>query len=362
MNRHKHVVKANSGNCPTSMILAMLDCVSEISGEPDKLLREAGVGFSFTALKEGRVQHIELDSFIAANRACNARLREFLKNSQGPQMTEEQFILLCRCLIGCADLREVIVTTSSFFNMFGGDLGAFRPEFDPSAVTLYIQPRRDGPTDASFMIDAFGTAVLQLLFGWLIGRSLTLDRVEFAYPANVRTGFGVGLFSCPVVFDRPYNLMTFDAAYLEAPVVRSAQDMRALLETFPYDLMLGRNREKSLAEQVYAMMINVYSCENQLPSAEEVARIFGVSGWTLRRRLAEEGTGFSEIRRRCQFNLATDLLRRPELTIDHIAEVCNFSDANAFRRAFQQWAGRSPSAFRRELSAGNVDALSLLRI
>ena len=81
---------------------------------------------------------------------------------------------------GDADLREVIVTTSSFFNMFGGDLGAFRPEFESSAVTLYIQPRREGATDASFMIDAFGTAVLQLLFGWLIGRSLTLDRVEFA--------------------------------------------------------------------------------------------------------------------------------------------------------------------------------------
>lgn len=362
MSRHKHVVNVSNGNGPTSMIVAMLDCVSEISGEPDKLLRDAGVGYSFTALKEGRVQDIALDSFIAANRACNARLREFLLHSQGPQMTEDQFVLLCRCLIGCADLREVIVTTSSFFDMFGGALGAFRPVFEPSGATLFIEPRRKGPTDPSFMIDAFGTAVLQLLFGWLIGRSLALERVEFAYPANVRTGFGVGLFSCPVVFDRPYNIMAFDAAYLQAPVVRSAQDMRALLETFPYDLMLGRDREKSLAEQIYAMMVNVHACERQLPSAEQVARLFGVSGWTLRRRLAEEGTGFSEIRRRCQFNLATDLLRRPDLTIDRIAEISNFSDANAFRRAFQQWAGRSPSAFRRELAAGNVDALSLLRI
>ena len=158
MSQHKHVINISSGNGPTSMIVAMLDCVSEICGEPDQLLRDAGVGHSFTALKEGRVHDLALESFIAANRACNARLREFLLNSQGPQMTEDQFLLLCRCLIGCADLREVIVTTSSFFDMFGGALGAFRPAFDPSGrrVARYslsppvaVTPMRCGVSAAS---------------------------------------------------------------------------------------------------------------------------------------------------------------------------------------------------------------------
>ncbi|MES2496467.1 MAG: helix-turn-helix domain-containing protein [Pseudomonadota bacterium] len=349
MSRHKHVVPVTGGATPTSMIVAMLDCVSQISGEPDLLLEEIGVAHSFAALKAGRVREIGLDAFIAANRACNARFRAYLLQSQGPQMTEEQFLLLCRCLIACADLREVVTTTSSFFDMFNGALGSFRSDIGDQAVTLFIQPRRRGPTDASFMIDAFGMSVLQLLFGWLIGRSLDLDRVEFSYPASVPTEFGLGLFSCPVRFGRPDNIMTFDPIYLSAPVVRTTADMRTLLETFPYDMMLGRDRTRSLSDQVYALMMNAHAAEHQLPGAEQVARDFGVSSWTLRRRLAEEGTGFSRIRQRCQLNLATDFLRRPELTIDRIAEISNFSDANAFRRAFQQWTGKSPSAFRREL-------------
>ncbi|ABQ68401.1 AraC family transcriptional regulator [Rhizorhabdus wittichii] len=354
MSRHKHVVPVCNATAPTGMIVTMLDCLSRISGEPDRLLAEVGVSHSFAAFKAGQVREIGLDAFIATNRACNARFRDYLHQSQGPQMTEEQFSLLCRCLIACADLREVLTTTSSFFAMFNGTLGAFRPEFGDRHVTLFIEPRRRGPTDPSFLIDAFGMAVLQLLFGWLIGRSLALERVDFSYPASVRTDFGLGLFSCPVRFDRPSNIMLFDAVYLSAPVVRTSSDMRTLLETFPYDMMLGRDRGRSLADQVYALMMNAHSAERQLPGAERVARDFGVSSWTLRRRLAEEGTGFSRIRQRCQLNITTDFLRRPDLTIDRIAEIANFSDANAFRRAFQQWTGKSPTAFRRELAAGRI--------
>ncbi len=350
MSRHKHVVPVSGGTAPTNMIVAMLNCVSQIAGEPDQLLEEIGVSHSFASMKQGSVREIGLEAFIATNRACNARFRAYLAASQGPQMTEEQFLLLCRCLIACADLREVIHTTSSFFAMFDGTLGFFRPEIDDQLVTLFIEPRRSGPTDASFMIDAFGIAVLQLLFGWLIGRSLEMRRVEFAYPASVPTDFGLGLFSCAVQFGGVSNIMLFDAHYLSAPVVRTTSDMRTLLETFPYDMMLGNDRGRSLSDEVHAMMINVHAADRLLPTAEDVAARFGVSSWTLRRRLAEEGTGFSRIRQRCQLNLATDFLRRPELTIDRIAEISNFSDANAFRRAFQQWTGKSPSAFRRELT------------
>jgi AraC-like DNA-binding protein len=82
---------------------------------------------------------------------------------------------------------------------------------------------------------------------------------------------------------------------------------------------------------------------------DEVARRFGVTSWTLRRRLTDEATSYSMIRKRVQLSMATEFLRRSDLTINEVAELANFSDAGAFRRAFQQWTGHSPSAYREDV-------------
>ena len=67
------------------------------------------------------------------------------------------------------------------------------------------------------------------------------------------------------------------------------------------------------------------------------------------RHLAEEGTAYSKIRRRCQLNAAADFLRRADMTVAEIAHLSSFSDPTAFRRAFRHWTGKSPTAYRHEV-------------
>ena len=131
--------------------------------------------------------------------------------------------------------------------------------------------------------------------------------------------------------------------------MRRPADLTQLLRTFPFDLLLRERQHGSLAEHLYVAMIDAHVRHHRIPSVDQVAELFGITSWTLRRRLADEGTAYSAIRKRCQLNLATDFLRRAELTINEIADLANFSDAGAFRRAFQQWTGRSPSAYREQL-------------
>jgi AraC-like DNA-binding protein len=78
----------------------------------------------------------------------------------------------------------------------------------------------------------------------------------------------------------------------------------------------------------------------------EVARRCRVSTRTLRRRLAEEHTTFSEIRARVRIERAAALLVSTDQSTAAISSLLGYADANSFRRAFQRWAGRTPAQYR----------------
>jgi AraC-like DNA-binding protein len=83
-----------------------------------------------------------------------------------------------------------------------------------------------------------------------------------------------------------------------------------------------------------------------LPTASQLARQFSISLATLKRRLTAEGTSLSRLKAGAHRDLAETLLSDPHLSIAEVARRTRFSDAGAFRRAFRQWTGQSPSAWR----------------
>jgi AraC-like DNA-binding protein len=66
----------------------------------------------------------------------------------------------------------------------------------------------------------------------------------------------------------------------------------------------------------------------------------------LQRVLKAEGTSFRDIRERFLETRARALLAEPNLTIQEIAHSLGYSEVNSFRRAFRQWTGLSPNAYR----------------
>ena len=285
----------------------------------------------------------------SVSRACHTTLRERLAQEDEGSLNPGQFSILCRCLAGCADLDEALRTTVTFLAMFGGRMGGARVEVGDSQVRLYVRTVQHGRSTASSTLDVYNIAVLHLLYEWLIDQPVPPQRVELPYPHGSEDGLSLSLFSCPVEFGRRATCLIFDRACLKQPVVRRPADLAQLLRTFPFDLLLRERQHSSLAEHLYVAMIDAHVRHRRIPSVEQAAQLFGITSWTLRRRLTDEGTAYSAVRKRCQLNLATDFLRRAELTINEIADLANFSDAGAFRRAFQQWTGRSPSAYREQL-------------
>ncbi len=82
------------------------------------------------------------------------------------------------------------------------------------------------------------------------------------------------------------------------------------------------------------------------PTLDGVSRELNVSPRTLQRRLADEGTSFSELLGELRRSLATSLLRDRDLGIHEIAFLLGYSEPSAFYRAFRRWQEVSPSTYR----------------
>jgi AraC-like DNA-binding protein len=350
MARSKQVSRIVCRQSPTSLLVALLGALHKAGGNPERILYAAGIPYEWDELAAGAADSVDADSFILVGRACHAALRDHLARPAGLAcLSPEKFSILCRCLTGSADLAEVIRTTATFLDMFSGRMGRASLVVSDHRARLHLCTVEDGGSAAGTALDVYNIAIIHLLYEWLIDQPIPLHSVELSYPHASENGMSLSLFSCPVEFEKAASSLTFDASLLKQPVVRRQADLTLLSDAFPFDLLSRERQRGSLAEHMYVAMIDAHVRHHRIPSVDEVADLFGITSWTLRRRLADEGTAYSVIRKRCQLNLATDFLRRAELTINEIADMANFSDAGAFRRAFQQWTGRSPSAYREQL-------------
>lgn len=82
-------------------------------------------------------------------------------------------------------------------------------------------------------------------------------------------------------------------------------------------------------------------------SLTDVAARLSISPRTLHRKLQEEGECFQSIKDSLRRDIAVQALRRTQTPIKQIAVDVGFSDQAAFQRAFAQWTGLPPGAFRR---------------
>lgn len=82
------------------------------------------------------------------------------------------------------------------------------------------------------------------------------------------------------------------------------------------------------------------------PGLETVAQRLNMSTRTLRRRLQDQGLGFMDLLHAARRRDALSLLDRPVLEVAQIAQMLGYADPANFTRAFRQWTGLTPSAWR----------------
>ncbi len=85
------------------------------------------------------------------------------------------------------------------------------------------------------------------------------------------------------------------------------------------------------------------------PNLDETARLLGMSGRTLRRRLQAEEISYSELLAATRKEAAEVYMHEDKMTLAEIAGLLGYGDQTAFMRAFRGWFGMSPGAYRDKL-------------
>ncbi|WP_334040286.1 helix-turn-helix transcriptional regulator [Burkholderia ambifaria] len=293
--------------------------------------------------------------FVALYRDAIERLEAQVARGDGhPPMRKQEVDLMCRCLLSCATLADAIRCAAEFCEMLTPRAGALSLAVRDTCATFRMDSLRRTRSSAACLVDLTGLFCYLQLFGWLIGQPLRPDEVWLGHPRRDDAMPLLGLFNAPVHVGRKTYGFAFDAARLDARVIRQPGELAAFLLDFPFRLIDAAPAVVSWAQQVRGFLDAALAHEQALPPLTALATWLGVSEATLRRRLAAEGSSYHALREQCLADVARRCLRESDWPVARIAAHLGFSGEETFRRAFVRWTGVAPSRFRRDRSAADI--------
>ncbi|MBK7902999.1 MAG: AraC family transcriptional regulator ligand-binding domain-containing protein [Proteobacteria bacterium] len=187
-------------------------------------------------------------------------------------------------------------------------------------------------------------ALLVLLAG--VGGKPTAVRLRLAYSDAGYASLYLEHFGCDVEFEQPRNEMWLAESTLERPSTLANAEFFELCRRQCEVIRAKVAPTGSLPVQVRRLMA---ASAGSFPSEERIAEALGISERTLRRHLAQEGTGFRRMLDEARVALAKELLRAPKRSIVEVASLVGYSSVHSFHRAFKRATSRTPAAYRGNL-------------
>ncbi|HEY5927593.1 MAG TPA: AraC family transcriptional regulator ligand-binding domain-containing protein [Kofleriaceae bacterium] len=142
-------------------------------------------------------------------------------------------------------------------------------------------------------------------------------------------------------FDQPNHRLVFPARELDIPLV-TADPIATQLAREQCERELAALVDAGLPGRVRAAL----TVRSEAPALTVIARELRMSPRTLKRKLADRGTTFSQIRDDMRRQRALLLLDNRGLSIGEIATKLGYSELPNFTRAFRKWTGVTPIAYR----------------
>jgi AraC-like DNA-binding protein len=130
---------------------------------------------------------------------------------------------------------------------------------------------------------------------------------------------------------------------LELPLRRDEAALQRMLDTALTLTVLQYRKDRLLLTQVkQALAMHPQDTH----SAEDLAPLLNLSPRSLHRQLKEEGTSLQVLKDEVRRERAIELLQRTRKPVKQVAESAGFQNEKSFIRAFKQWTGQTPAAFR----------------
>jgi AraC-like DNA-binding protein len=178
---------------------------------------------------------------------------------------------------------------------------------------------------------------------WYIDSRIPLQGARFPFAAPPHADAYALMFPGPLQFDAAQAAIRFDTRYLGLPLRRDEKALQQMLQRALPLTVLQYRRDRLLVQQVRQALA---AYPDQARKADGIAALLNISARTLHRQLKEEGASLQALKDEVRFERATDLLNRSDKPVKQVAAAAGFRNAKSFIRAFRQWSGVAPTAFR----------------
>ena len=177
-----------------------------------------------------------------------------------------------------------------------------------------------------------------------------VTKVSFCHPEPpYRAAYGE-IFEGTERFEQSFTGIVFERALLNARSPFHDEDVHDVLHDLASRRLLRITHSTSYTIRVRELLQRQHAPHTFL--MEQAARHLGVSGRSLRRRLAEEGKSYRDVLYEACGLVATRLLAEEGSSIQQVSFLMGFSVPSSFHRAFKRWTGMSPSEFISDCQAG----------
>jgi len=184
-------------------------------------------------------------------------------------------------------------------------------------------------------------------YQFFIDKDLPPQEVRFVAPlADSKNLAGYQQhFGCKVSFGQKHCQIILDQEAMQLPIKSSDDRLLKVLKLHCDQLL----QEHYCIDSVFTTRIREKIID-LLPSgrgkAKFIAAELGLTERTLLRRLADEGTSFSEILEDVRCTLADKYIQDNRLSLKQIAYLLGYGDQSAFSVAFKRWKGCTPKQAR----------------
>lgn len=255
-------------------------------------------------------------------------------------------------MLSSATVAEAIELGITYQNL-GGSMVEWSMGDDGGRPVVEIRLPSDRAPDRvdAFLLEEAFSSVTQL------ARSATSPRfrphrVEFVFSEPADPRLYRDFFDCDVRFGATRNRWLIDSEWYHA-ALPGADRWTHLMATRLLESQVERYVDRQ--ELVELVELRVERALPDVPTLTRQAAMLALSERTLRRRLSDIGTSYSDIVDGVRQRVVGELLTSPALTVTEIAYRSGFSDERAARRAIRRWFGQSSAQLRarlREQDAG----------
>lgn len=312
---------------------------------------------------------------IAAQMLANAAIAPSLLDQPEARLTRQQYAALYRTvaatlddemlglwsrpirtgtlkylMLGLLDAPTVLVALNRFVRFWNLLLDDYRLQISTKNDRVRIALAARTPnTPVAPLGHELMMKLIHGIASWLLGREIHLQLVEFSFAKPRHLDDYAFLYPGDVHFDAAATGICFSYADCAAQFKREKHELWAFLKRAPEDWMFSTLHRASTAARTRDYLERHIARPVTIAA---LAQALHLSVRTLNRRLADEGTHFQAVKDGLRRDIAVQRLAASNTSVAVLASDLGFFDATGFCRAFKQWTGSSPSAYRKGAHQG----------